>query len=370
MRSRRRRASSSDRTRLLRRASRCEGFTRSQITVLRDGIWLGPANMVMRPQNTFNLDRVEVLRGPSSVLNGQGAVAGTVNAITKQAEPTTTTEWNALLSYGRFNTYLTSVGVNGPLSDSLWYRLDFSGYGSDGHVDRMSPSSSNLTGSLLWRPGQRAELKFSFDLLDDDVGSYFGTPLLPTAHVAETARRHHDDDRGRHRCTDALPQLQRGRRHQRLAPAPAPLGRGVPPERPGHAPQHAVRVRRGPGLAERRRLRLLHRRRRRVQAGRRGATVLWLLLARPRPAARGRPPVPRCAHADCRRREPGHDRLRSLRARLRTDARVPDQRAPGARRWRRPAEPGSPASTGSASCEASHRPTSIRGRSSSRTPWR
>ena len=54
------------------------GFTRSQITVLRDGIWLGPANMVMRPQNTFNLDCVEVLRGPSSVLNGQGAVAGAV----------------------------------------------------------------------------------------------------------------------------------------------------------------------------------------------------------------------------------------------------------------------------------------------------
>ena len=40
------------------------GFSRSSITVLRDGIWLGPANMVMRPQNTFNLDRIEVLRGP------------------------------------------------------------------------------------------------------------------------------------------------------------------------------------------------------------------------------------------------------------------------------------------------------------------
>ena len=58
------------------------GFTRSQITVLRDGVWLGPANMVMRPQNAFNLDRVELLRGPASVLNGQGAVAGTVNAVT------------------------------------------------------------------------------------------------------------------------------------------------------------------------------------------------------------------------------------------------------------------------------------------------
>ena len=161
------------------------GFTRSQITVLRDGIWLGPANMVMRPQNTFNLDRVELLRGPSSVLNGQGAVAGTINAVTRQAAPTATAEWNGLLSYGRFNSYQTAIGVNGPISDSLWYRLDVSRYGSDGYVDRMAPSSSNVTGSLLWRPGPRAELRFSVDYLDDDVGSYFGTPLLPVDAVSD-----------------------------------------------------------------------------------------------------------------------------------------------------------------------------------------
>ena len=161
------------------------GFTRSQVTVLRDGIWLGPANMVMRPQNTFNLDRVELLRGPASVLNGQGAVAGTINAITKQAAPTAATEWNGLLTYGRFNTYQTAIGVNGPISDSLWYRFDVSRYGSDGYVDRMSPSSSNVTGSLLWRPSPRANLRFSVDYLDDDAGSYFGTPLLPVGAVAD-----------------------------------------------------------------------------------------------------------------------------------------------------------------------------------------
>ena len=61
------------------------GFSRSSITMLRDGIWLGPANMVMRPQNTFNLDRVEVLRGPSSALHGQGVVGGTINSVVKRA---------------------------------------------------------------------------------------------------------------------------------------------------------------------------------------------------------------------------------------------------------------------------------------------
>ncbi len=48
------------------------GFTDNQITTLRDGLRIGPASMVTRPQNTFNLERVEVLKGPASVLYGEG----------------------------------------------------------------------------------------------------------------------------------------------------------------------------------------------------------------------------------------------------------------------------------------------------------
>ena len=84
------------------------GFSRSSITVLRDGIWLGPANMVMRPQNTFNLDRIEVLRGPGSALHGQGVVGGTVNSVVKRA---TATEQpvEMLASYGRFGLSLIHI---------------------------------------------------------------------------------------------------------------------------------------------------------------------------------------------------------------------------------------------------------------------
>jgi len=155
------------------------GFSQGQITVLRDNIWLGPANMTMRRQNTFNLDRVELLRGPSSVINGQGAVAGTVNMVTKQAQPTTTTDFSSMLSYGQFNTYQAAVGVNGPAGDTVFYRFDVSRFGSNGHVERMDPFSSNVTGSLLWRPSDRGQLRLNIDYLNDDSGSYFGTPLLP-----------------------------------------------------------------------------------------------------------------------------------------------------------------------------------------------
>ena len=90
--------------------------------------------------------------------------------------------------------------MNGPINDSLWYRFDASRYGSDGFVERMSPSSSNVTGNLLWRPGSRAELRFSVDYLDDDVGSYFGTPLLPFCRDRRSARRDYDHDRRGDRC--------------------------------------------------------------------------------------------------------------------------------------------------------------------------
>jgi iron complex outermembrane recepter protein len=161
------------------------GFTANQVSTLRDGIWLGPSTMIMRPQNTFNLDRVELLRGPSSVINGQGAVAGTINAITKSAEPTSATSWQGLLSYGRFNSYHAAVGATGPVHESFWYRVDVSRSGSDGYVERMDGGSSNVTGSLLWRPTIRTRLKFSADYLDDGLPKYFGTPLIPAAAAVE-----------------------------------------------------------------------------------------------------------------------------------------------------------------------------------------
>lgn len=164
------------------------GFTRSQITILRDGLWVGPANMVMRPQNTFNLDRVEVLRGPNSVLHGQGAVAGTVNVMPKSAEVGEADTFDAVASLGRYDTYQLGLGAGGGLTDSTWYRLDVSQRASEGYVDAMDPSSLNATGSLLWQASDTFELKLSFDYLDDQLADYWGTPLMPTASARRPMR--------------------------------------------------------------------------------------------------------------------------------------------------------------------------------------
>ena len=180
------------------------GFTRSQITLLRDGIWLGPANMVSRPQNACNLDRLELIRGPSSGLHGQGSVAGAVNAVTKKARTLNNYEHGMQLTLGKWDTYQLCGGSAGPITDSLWYQFDLSQNGSDGFVNDMDPESTNVNGSLLWKPSSNLSVGFSVDYLDDELANYWGTPLVlasvgtdPISGVIETAAGEVLDERTR-----------------------------------------------------------------------------------------------------------------------------------------------------------------------------
>ena len=60
------------------------GFTNSQINILYNGIKIGPQNMTSRIMDTANLEAVEFLKGPASLLSGEGASGGAINFVTKQ----------------------------------------------------------------------------------------------------------------------------------------------------------------------------------------------------------------------------------------------------------------------------------------------
>ncbi|MEM8675411.1 MAG: TonB-dependent siderophore receptor [Cyanobacteria bacterium P01_G01_bin.67] len=78
-----------------------------------------------------NIERVEVLKGPASVLFGQGVIGGTINLVTKkpQQEPSYNLEFTA----GNFETYRGSLDFTGSLNEdeSLAYRINFA-YESEG----------------------------------------------------------------------------------------------------------------------------------------------------------------------------------------------------------------------------------------------
>jgi iron complex outermembrane receptor protein len=154
------------------------GFVGNQVTLLRDGIYVGPANMVNRSENSFNLQSVELLQGPGSVLYGQGSVGGTINVLTKKPV-FEAPSLNVYSSYGSFNTYELGIGGGGQINRHLAFRSDFSYYASDGYVVDSNPRNLNGTGSLLWKIRDNLSMRMSLDAIKDDLSSYYGTPFVP-----------------------------------------------------------------------------------------------------------------------------------------------------------------------------------------------
>lgn len=69
----------------------------------------------------FDLERVEVLRGPQGDLFGLNTTGGTINFIT--AKPTDEFEASIMAEYGRWDRYKVEGFISGPLSDNLRGRM-------------------------------------------------------------------------------------------------------------------------------------------------------------------------------------------------------------------------------------------------------
>lgn len=77
----------------------------------------------------FDLERVEVLKGPQGTLFGQNSTGGAINYIA--AKPKDEFAGGISVGYGRFNTFQGDAFVTGPLSDTLSARLAVTGTLSD-----------------------------------------------------------------------------------------------------------------------------------------------------------------------------------------------------------------------------------------------
>ncbi|BAC88302.1 TonB-dependent siderophore receptor [Gloeobacter violaceus] len=91
------------------------------VPLLQDGF--RQYNLVGLPE-TANLERVEVLKGPASVLYGEAQPGGVINAVTKQ--PTATPLYSAELQAGSFGLVRPRLDLGGPVSadGTLRYRLN------------------------------------------------------------------------------------------------------------------------------------------------------------------------------------------------------------------------------------------------------
>ncbi|GGC87983.1 TonB-dependent receptor [Chelatococcus reniformis] len=154
------------------------GFPGGAIGYMYDGIQLSGPQMLSRDYDSFNFDRVEVLKGPSSVISGNGALAGTINLVTKQPILGQNLS-QGLLSYGSFDRlrmggdYNVAVGENAAVRASAVFSQ------ANGYIDDTDSRTAAVTLGATAALSDRLTTTFSLDYYHDAFRTpYEGTPLI------------------------------------------------------------------------------------------------------------------------------------------------------------------------------------------------
>ncbi len=139
-------------------------------------------NGFLMPQyetDTINLDRIEVIKGPSASIAGSSESGGLVNLITKKPlfEPSTIIT-AGLGSYGFMRGTVDSTGPV-PGHDNMAYRLIAAGTKSDTHRDEDGISKFAVYPSFLWNVTKKTQILVEVEYLQGDTPGGFGAVYFP-----------------------------------------------------------------------------------------------------------------------------------------------------------------------------------------------
>jgi iron complex outermembrane receptor protein len=148
------------------------GFDTS-VAVSLDGVYLSRPSAISPA--LFDLDRVEVLKGPQGVLYGRNATGGAINLVTRRSTQAWTRE--AALTVGNYDAIEAFAAVSGPLSEDLALRIAVGANHRDGYTKLVMarPSGALHAGDaedrkdvtarvrLDWSPNDRLNASLSAD---------------------------------------------------------------------------------------------------------------------------------------------------------------------------------------------------------------
>lgn len=171
------------------------GFTEHSSTMqLYDGtrLYVG-AGTVTFPVDTWSVERIDILRGPASVLYGEGATGAVINTVPKK--PFEGEIRNRVrMGYGSDDRRQAALDSGGSLSDSLSYRFNLNRQASNGWVDRGDSKSLAISGALRWEASDDLRFTLSHDHGDQEPQRYFGTPLVDGRYRESLRERNYNVD--------------------------------------------------------------------------------------------------------------------------------------------------------------------------------
>jgi len=140
------------------------------VAVIVDGIQ--QVNPAQFNQELFDIEQIEVLKGPQGGLYGRNAIGGAI--IIKSKAPTDEMAGKITAGVDNGFGYYVRGNVSGPLAENLKFRLSGSWYDTDGFIqntflnEKADPIKDlNLRGNLLWTPtaGLDVDLRVSYSNL-------------------------------------------------------------------------------------------------------------------------------------------------------------------------------------------------------------
>ena len=132
----------------------------------------------MAPSDTTDVDRVEILKGPASVLYGRAASGGIVTLITKEPLPVE----HGVVSFqaDRYGSVRPTIDITGPIgsSDKLFYRLNGEFADSSNFRDYYHDRRYFLAPALTWKPDDSTTIRFLIEYLHANITNDYGIPAL------------------------------------------------------------------------------------------------------------------------------------------------------------------------------------------------
>lgn len=131
--------------------------------------------------NPDDVERIEVFHGPGSSIYGNNAMGGVINIITRK--PTKPVEGGARISYGTYNTLMTSANIGGYYQNGMYFRISGMYNTSDGYNDlpvefREDPDYSvarfldeyNFSTKVGWSIDPLLSIELQYDLFRNKKG--------------------------------------------------------------------------------------------------------------------------------------------------------------------------------------------------------
>ena len=157
-----------------------ESFFQPRISVYLNNV--SNTRSVTNVLQPFDMERIEIVKGPQGTLFGRGAEIGAVHYITKK--PTKEKSGKISLNYGNYNQRGASGYINNPINNNFANRFAFAYDAHEGYVENLAGGTLNGRNTIALRnstayDNEKTQFHVIIDMQHDDTpGICFKSPII------------------------------------------------------------------------------------------------------------------------------------------------------------------------------------------------